>query len=160
MSKWAGMAGLRLGYMAAAPELIDLVLRIKQPYNLNAAAEAAALASFDDLALLQERVAAIVAERERLAALLSALPGVEVTPSRANFLLCRLERADARRVYEALLGRGVMVRYFETPLLRNHLRITAGRPQDTDAVIAALRDALAEAPPAAGRRARRASAAP
>jgi len=144
MSKWAGMAGLRLGYMVADPELIDVVLRVKQPYNLNAAAEAAALASFDDLAMLQERVRAIVEERDRMASLLAGLPGVEVTPSRANFLLCRLAQVEARRVYERLLERGVMVRYFDTPLLRNHLRISAGRPQDTDALVAALGGILAE----------------
>ncbi len=144
LSKWAGLAGLRLGYMVADPELVEVVLRVKQPYNINAAAEAAALASFDDLPLLQARVEAIAQERGRLAGLLAGLPGVEVTPSRANFLLCRLTQVEARLVYERLLERGVMVRYFDTPLLRNHLRISVGRPDQTDALVAALRYVLAE----------------
>ncbi len=143
LSKWAGLAGLRLGYMIANPALIDLVLRVKQPYNVNVAAEVATLASFDDLPYLQGRIDAIVRERERLAGLLAALPGVEVTPSSANFLLCRLNGIAAREVHARLLQRGILVRYFDTPLLQNHIRISAGRPDQTDALLVALREIIA-----------------
>ena len=154
LSKWAGLAGLRLGYMVADPALVEVVLRVKQPYSINAAAEAAALASFDDLALLRERVQAIVQERGRMAKLLSDIPGVDVTPSRANFLLCRLEGVEARSVHERLLERGVMVRYFDTPSLRNHVRISVGRPDQTDILVAALREVLTELPAKAVRKVR------
>jgi histidinol-phosphate aminotransferase len=143
LSKWAGLAGLRLGYMVADPALIDLVLRVKQPYNVNVAAEVATLASLDDLPLLKQRVEAIVRERERLSRLLAELPGVEVTPSRANFVLCRLTGVAAREVHASLLQRGILVRYFDTPLLQNHIRISAGRPDQTDALMAALREIIA-----------------
>lgn len=142
LSKWAGLAGLRVGYMVAQPALIDLVLRIKQPYNLNAAAEIATLASLDDLEYIQGRIAAIVRERERLFGLLSELPGFEVTPSASNFLLCRLQDVAAREVHRKLLDRGILVRYFDTPLLQNHIRITAGRPDQTDALMTALREII------------------
>jgi histidinol-phosphate aminotransferase len=145
LSKWAGLAGLRIGYMVAQPSLIDIVLRVKQPYNLNVAAEVATLASLEDLERLNQRVDAIIHERERLAGLLAELPGVGVTPSRANFLLCRLENASAREVHKALLDRGILVRYFDTPLLRNHIRISAGRPDQTDALMTALREILGAA---------------
>jgi histidinol-phosphate aminotransferase len=144
LSKWAGLAGLRLGFMVADPRLVDLVLRIKQPYSVNVAAEAAALASFEDLSLLQGRVEAIVVERSRMAELLAQLPGLEVTPSAANFLLCRLSRVHARDVHERLRQRGVLVRYFDTPLLQSHLRISVGRREQTDTVVEALRQVLAE----------------
>ena len=147
LSKWAGLAGLRLGYMVADPALVDVTLRIKQPYNVNTAAEAATLASLEDREYMQTKIDAIVRERERLEALLRELPGVEVTPSRANFVLCRLCAADAREVSGRLAEHGILVRYFDTPLLRNHLRISAGRPRDTDALVAALRGVLASAPP-------------
>ena len=144
LSKWAGLAGLRIGYMVADPAVVEVVMRVKQPYNVNVAAEAAALASFDDLALLQERVRVIIAERERLATALAGVPGFEVTPSRANFLLCRLTGVNAQEVQVQLGQRGIMVRDFETPLLQNHLRISVGRPDQNDALVAALRSIMAE----------------
>jgi histidinol-phosphate aminotransferase len=142
LSKWAGLAGLRVGYMVAQPSLIDLVLRVKQPYNLNAAAELATLASLDDLEHIQGRIGAIIRERQRLFELLSDLSGFEVTPSASNFLLCRLHNLPAREVHQKLLDRGILVRYFDTPLLQNHLRITAGRPEQTDALMTALREII------------------
>jgi histidinol-phosphate aminotransferase len=145
LSKWAGLAGLRLGYMVAHPDLIDVVMRVKQPYNVNAAAEAAVLATMDDLPYLESKVAAIVAEKQRLEVELAKLPGFEVSPSRANFLLCRLTQASARDVHARLIDRGVLLRYFDTPLLQNHLRISAGRPDQTDALLAALREIIPQA---------------
>jgi histidinol-phosphate aminotransferase len=138
LSKWAGLAGLRVGYMVASPELIDIVLRIKQPYNINVAAEVATLASFDDLPLLRQRVEAIKGEKERLTGLLAALPGFETVPSSANFVLCKLSGIEARNVHARLLQRGILVRYFDTALLRNHIRVSAGTPEQTDALIQAL----------------------
>jgi histidinol-phosphate aminotransferase len=143
LSKWAGLAGLRLGYMVADPALIDLVLRVKQPYNVNVAAEVALLASLDDLPLLNQRIEAIVQERDRMAQALSTLPGFVVTPSRANFVLCRVSGLAARELHARLLQRGILVRYFDTPLLQNHIRISAGRPDQTDALMAALREIIA-----------------
>jgi histidinol-phosphate aminotransferase len=140
LSKWAGLAGLRIGFMIAHPSLVEIGLRVKQPYSVNVAAETATLASFDDLSILQERVSKIVAERERLAQLLGAIPGFHVTPSRGNFVLCRLTGVDAKDVHAKLLARGIMIRYFDTPLLRNHLRISVGLPSQTDALLAAVKD--------------------
>jgi histidinol-phosphate aminotransferase len=145
LSKWAGLAGLRVGYMIAHPALIDTVLRIKQPYNINVAAEIATLASLDDLPWLQERIDAMIRERDRMAALLAEMPGVTVTPSQANFVLCHLEAVPAREVHRRLLEQGILVRYFDTPLLQNHIRVSAGRPEQTDALVAAMREILAAA---------------
>jgi histidinol-phosphate aminotransferase len=145
LSKWAGLAGLRVGFMVADPSIVEVGMRIKQPYSVNVAAEVAALASLEDLALLQERVRLIVAERERLAAALTELPDFEVTPSRANFILCRLSDVNAKQVHSRLMQRGIMVRYFDTPLLQNHLRISVGRPDQNDALLAALRDIVSAA---------------
>ena len=142
LSKWAGLAGLRVGYMVANPALIDTVLRIKQPYNINVAAEIATLASLDELPWLQERIDAMVRERDRMASMLAEMPGVSVTPSRANFVLCHLQTVPARDVHSRLLQQGILVRYFDTPLLQNHIRISAGRPEQTDALMSALREIL------------------
>ena len=145
LSKWAGLAGLRIGYMVADPSLVEVIMRVKQPYNVNAAAEIAVLASMDDLPYLQGLVQKIVMEKQRLEVELAKLPGFEVSPSSANFLLCRLSGVSAREVHARLIERGILVRYFDTPLLQNHLRISAGRPDQTDALLAALREIIAMA---------------
>jgi histidinol-phosphate aminotransferase len=145
LSKWAGLAGLRIGYLVADPSLVEVVMRVKQPYNINAAAEVAVLASMDDLPYLQGLVQKIVAEKQRLEIELAKLPGFEVSPSSANFLLCRLTGVSAREVHARLIERGILVRYFDTPLLQNHLRISAGRPDQTDALLTALREIIAAA---------------
>jgi histidinol-phosphate aminotransferase len=144
LSKWAGLAGLRIGYMIADPSLVEIAMRVKQPYSVNVAAEVATLASFEDLPLLQERIKTIVEERERLATLLALLSGFEVIPSRANFLLCKLEGVPAQEVQARLRERGIMIRYFDTALLQNHLRISIGRPDQTDTLMAALREVVGD----------------
>jgi histidinol-phosphate aminotransferase len=80
LSKWAGLAGLRIGYLVASPEIVEVALKAKQPYSVSVAAEAAALASLKDREWLMANVAKIVQERSRLASLLAELPGL-VVPS-------------------------------------------------------------------------------
>jgi histidinol-phosphate aminotransferase len=86
MSKWAGLAGLRIGYALAAPELIRLLMEIKQPYNINAAAEVALLASLGDLDYLKNNIAAIKSEREKLFSKLCSIDGLGVIPSMEHSL--------------------------------------------------------------------------
>ena len=143
-SKWAGLAGLRVGYGAMAPELAARLMHIKSPYNVNAAAEVAALAALEDATHLRETVRLIVAERERLSKELSRLSYLTVYPSRANFLLCRVAGADAAALHAALRRRGVLLRYFNTPYLKDCLRVSVGRPEDTDRLLTALRQAWEE----------------
>lgn len=142
LSKWAGLAGLRLGYLVAAPEVIEVAMKVKQPYSVNVAAEKAALASLEDRGWLMANVVKIVEERGRLAGLLAGFHGFDVVPSQANFLLCRLTGLDARALRDGLAERGIMIRYFDTPLLRNYVRITVGMPAQTDKLVAALRELI------------------
>lgn len=136
-SKWAGLAGLRVGYGVFPVELIRHLWKIKQPYNVNVAAAAAVLASLADRAYLLANVEKLVAERTRLAAALARLPGWRVYPSDANFLLCRLP--DARETKARLWRAGIMVRsYFDKPGLSDCLRISVGLPEHTDRLVAAL----------------------
>ena len=94
-SKWAGLAGLRIGLGAMHPDLARTMMSVKPPYNVNLAAETALIASLEDMPALLERVNAIVAERERMYSLLSAIPTVKPYPSRANFILCQLPEGKA-----------------------------------------------------------------
>ncbi|MBM3140765.1 MAG: histidinol-phosphate transaminase [Chloroflexi bacterium] len=134
-SKWGGLAGLRVGYGVMAPAIVDLILRAKQPYNVSIAAEVGALATLEDAAVLDDRACVLAGERERMAKALRALGWVAPWPSEANFLLCRLTRFDGRAVRDALRRRGVFVRYFETPRLRDHIRMSMGTPEQNDRVL-------------------------
>jgi histidinol dehydrogenase len=139
-SKWAGLAGLRIGYGAVPASLMGRMLTVKQPYNVNAAAYPAAMASLDDYSALQKKFARIVAERERMFGRLQKIPGLTVYPSRSNFLLCRIRNRDARALQAELAERGILVRHFDRPGLRDCLRISVGKPKDTDAVVKALKN--------------------
>ena len=140
-SKWAGLAGLRVGYGAFPATLMPHLWKIKQPYNLSAAASAAAIAALKDRAWLEEKTALIVRERERLWNLLQDIPYLRTypPPSRSNFVLCRVVNRDARELKLALEQEGILVRYFDKAGLRDHVRISVGRPDHTAALIAALR---------------------
>lgn len=138
-SKWAGLAGLRVGYGLMAPSLVQLVDHIKPPYNVNVAGLVAALASLEDLPLLQERVDAIIAERGRLSGLLQTVSYLRPYPSRANFILCDVVGRNARELKETLTQAGIFIRFFDTSRLRNSVRISVGLPEHTDALMACLR---------------------
>lgn len=144
MSKWAGLAGLRVGYGVMAPELAGLLMDAKPPYSVSQAAEAAVLASLQDVAVLRERVALLVRERERLRAALGALPGVTAYPSDANFVLLRVSGATGKAIYEGMARRGVFVRYYSSARLVDCVRISAGTPAQTDRAIEAFRATLRE----------------
>jgi histidinol-phosphate aminotransferase len=144
-SKWAGLAGLRIGYGLFHEELIEHLWKIKQPYNINVAAQAAALGSLEDLDFLQENVIKIVAERERLYTTLSALPELHVYPSQANFLLCRVIGGDAAALKAELMRRGILVRYFNKPGLRDCIRFSIGTPEQNDVLLAAIEEVIGTA---------------
>ena len=138
-SKWAGLAGIRLGYGLFAPELAGAVERIRAPYNVGTAAVVAGLATLADLETVQANVARLVAERERLRERLAELGWLEPLPSQANFLLCRLRERSSREVVEGLARRGILVRRFSDPRLAEYVRITVGRPEQNEALLEALR---------------------
>ena len=139
-SKWAGLAGLRIGYGLFPIEVAGYLMKIKQPYNASAAAQAAVLASLADIDYLRASVAKIVMERDRLFGRLEGLGWLKPYPSQANFVLCSLPEGNAKEIWQALRKKGIFVRHFDTPELRDCLRITVGRPEDSDALVKALKE--------------------
>ena len=137
-SKWAGLAGLRVGYGIFPHWILSHLLKIKQPYNVNVAGATAALASLSDVSQLQENVGKIVAERGRLYAALQAFDFLKPYPSEANFILSRVIGRDASELKATLAERGILIRYFDTPGLRNHVRISVGTPSQTSVLLEAL----------------------
>ncbi len=140
-SKLAGLAGLRVGYGAFPEWLLPQLWKIKQPYNVNVAATLAAIASLEDIETLQSHLAQLIAERERLRAALSELSFLHVYPSSSNFLLCRVLDRDARQLKLALEQHGILVRYFDKPGLSDCIRISVGKPEQTEALLEALHKA-------------------
>lgn len=151
-SKWGGLAGLRAGYAAMPPELAETLMVVKQPYSVSVAAEAAALASLEERTLLDERACALLAERDRMAVAIAETGWLRSHPSSANFVLVEMTGTpgggsapeDAgRRLYEALRRRGVLVRHFAAARLERCVRISAGRAEETDALLDAIREVAA-----------------
>ncbi len=139
-SKWAGLAGLRVGYGVFPLDIIKHLWRAKSPDNVNVAARIAVLATLSDLDYLRSNIQRIIAERERLYAELRKIDFLRPYPSRANFILCRVVGRDVWKLREALEREGVILRYYlDDPRLREFIRITVGRPEQMDALLAALR---------------------
>lgn len=137
-SKWAGLAGLRVGYGLFPPRIADYLLKIKMPYNVNVAALVAVEESLKDIDYLKGNVQAIIAERGRLFKELTNIKWLKTVPSQANFILCRVEKGDAKELKQKLQQKGILVRYFEEPRLTDYIRISVGKPEHTEALIKAL----------------------
>ncbi len=137
-SKWAGLAGLRLGYGAFPPAIIQHLWKIKQPYNVSVAAQVAGLASLADVDYLRRNVARIIAERGRLMAALSGVSYLHPYPSHANFILCQVVGRDALTLKQALAARGILIRYYNSPGLADHVRFSVGTPEQTERLVVEL----------------------
>ncbi len=140
MSKWAGLAGLRVGYGIMSPSVVKHIVDVKSPYNVSVASEAALIASLEDADTLLKTVKKIVAERDRMFELLQAIPGLTPWPSSGNFVLCQLAPGRAQEVYDGLAARGIFVRNFPSERLRDCFRISVGTSDHTDVLVAALRE--------------------
>jgi histidinol-phosphate aminotransferase len=139
-SKWAGLAGLRIGFGILPTKIAEYLLKIKLPFSVNAAAVVAVRESLNDLDYLLDRVRAIVTERERLFGELKKLKWLKPFTSQANFIFCHVLNGRASEIQQELQKRGILIRYFDRPLLRNSLRISVGKPEHTDALIKALKE--------------------
>jgi histidinol-phosphate aminotransferase len=133
MSKAFGMAGLRLGYLAADPAVVDALQLVRLPYHLSSLTQAAARAALAHTDALLATVDAVKEQRDRIVAALPAM-GLTSVPSDANFVLFG-RFADAPAAWRALLERDVLVRDVGIP---GWLRVTAGTPAETDAFLTAL----------------------
>ncbi|CAA9557058.1 MAG: Histidinol-phosphate aminotransferase [uncultured Thermomicrobiales bacterium] len=141
LSKFAGLAGLRVGYGIFPEPLMPHLWRVSPAFcNVSAASTAAAVAALDDLPYLNGLVAGITRDRDALAASLRELPGVEPYPSATNFLLVRLPVPDAGPVVAALAARGVHVRHFANPVLgiADCLRVSIGTTEENEIFLAEL----------------------
>ena len=143
MSKWAGLAGLRIGYGFFNKELVQQLLKIKQPYNVNSAAELALMASLEDVDYLMKNVNLIIKERSRLYSALQRFnQDIRPLQSEGNYILCESLKVESSKIVQGLVRKAIFVRQFSHPKLKKYFRISIGKPQHTDAIISALKEIL------------------
>ena len=138
-SKAAGIAGLRLGYGICPLWLMEALWKFKQPYNVNVAAAVAGIASLRHVEQIMAVVETLKIERRRLFAALQTIPYLQPQPSQANFILCKVVGRNARELKGALEQQGILVRYYNKTGLDNCIRISVGRPDQTDRLLTGLR---------------------
>jgi histidinol-phosphate aminotransferase len=139
-SKWAGLAGLRVGYGIFPEAIADFILRIKIPYNVNVAAIVAVDESLKDTDYLMASVQKLIDERHRLFTRLQKISWLTVYPSQSNFILCRVKNIDAKELHKQLQMKGILVRYFDQRRIKDCIRFSVGKPEHTEALIKTLRE--------------------
>jgi histidinol-phosphate aminotransferase len=138
-SKWAGLAGLRIGYGVFPEEFVPMLMRAKQPYNVSVAAEQAAVITMQNLSKAEENIAQIIKNRGQLFQALAQFTWLKPYPSQANFILCRVEGVSAFEVKQRLRKQGILIRYFDKPALSDHIRISIGTQEQIQKLITALK---------------------
>ncbi|HOD81305.1 MAG: Histidinol-phosphate aminotransferase [Planctomycetes bacterium ADurb.Bin126] len=141
LSKGYSLAGLRLGFGLANPDLLAGLVKVKDSYNVDAVACRVAAAALADQDHKNANARKVIASRQRLVGALTEL-GFAVWPSQSNFLLARPPGGQAQALYQALKARGILVRYFKQARLDDKLRITVGTDDENDALTAAIRELL------------------
>tara|TARA_B110000438_G_scaffold202879_1_gene194536 strand:+ start:6149 stop:7231 length:1083 start_codon:yes stop_codon:yes gene_type:complete len=137
-SKWAGLAGLRIGYAISNPKLIQRMLLIKQPYNINSAAEQVAILAMNKKKNLLTKVEILIEQKELIFEFLKNKKGLKAYPSSANFILCDFGQYDSNDVFNQLAQKGIFVRKFSNKLISNCLRISSGTPDQTGKLLQVL----------------------
>jgi histidinol-phosphate aminotransferase len=140
-SKAWGLAGLRIGWLTATAEICRQVRKVKLPYNLNIISEAIAIAAIEHRELRDRNVAAIVSERERVAAEMARISAIRIFPSFANFIAFRTP--DAKHLFSELWQRGVLVRDVSRyPRMQECLRVSIGSREENDRFLTALKESV------------------
>lgn len=136
LSKAFGLAGIRCGYCAAQAELIDVLFKVKSPYNLNVLTQTTALLAMNHREQLLQNVGVLNQEREKMIAALKALPISKVYPTAANFIYFKTEKAQA--LYNHLLANDVLIRAYGSN--SNSIRLTVGSPAENEKVIELIKE--------------------
>jgi histidinol-phosphate aminotransferase len=139
-SKWAGLAGLRIGYAIVPEWLLSYVRCAQCPFEVNVAGHIAAITTLKHIDYTMDKVQRIVKERERLFDLLALCPYLEPHPSQGNYILTRVCEEEVRmeQVRVAVEAHGILLRYFHHPYLHSFMRVTVGLPEHTDKMRYAL----------------------
>jgi len=144
-SKWAGLAGLRVGYGIFPSALMPSLWRVKSPYNVNGPAQTAALATLESADEALARVRRIVSDREAFYLRLEGISGLRVFPSQANYIMCTLQSGTLAELKEHMEARGILLRYYGQGRLESTLRISVDTPERNETIACALAEFVAGA---------------
>ncbi|HEX5636417.1 MAG TPA: histidinol-phosphate transaminase [Gammaproteobacteria bacterium] len=139
-----GLAGLRLGLLAGSPKWINEFDKVRLPYNINVLTQISAVFALEHAEVFEAQAAAIREQRSWLLDELNKIADLQVYPSRANFILLRLKKTDANKVFESLKQQGVLIKNMNPAggVLKQCLRVTAGTPEENQTFVAALKKSL------------------
>ena len=141
-SKWAGIAGLRIGYMISNSQIIENIIKIKQPYNINVAAEIAAINILSNPVWALDKVKVILKDKIKFEDELNQIKGLKLFPSRGNFVLIEFLDFDSNEVYNELASNGIFVRKFSDSKLHKMLRFSIGTTDQMEKLISILKKIL------------------
>lgn len=139
-----GLAGLRLGYIAGHPAIIEQLNKIRLPYNINSLTQLSADFALSNKTLFDQQTQKICAERAVVFAQLNVIEGITAYPSAANFILFRTPENQATRIFASIKQQGVLIKNMSTQggVLSDCLRVTIGKPEENQAFLAALKNSL------------------
>ncbi len=139
-----GLAGLRLGYIAGLPAIIEQLNKIRLPYNINILTQVSAEFALSNHAVFDEQTQAICSDRALVFEQLNALEGITAFPSAANFILFKTPKGRATEIFLSLKQQNVLIKNMSSQagLLSDCLRVTIGKPEENAAFLAALRNSL------------------
>lgn len=141
-SKAFGLAGLRLGYLLTIPEVATLIRKVKLPFSLGIFQQIAGDVMIRNKKYIEETTAKIIDERDKVFSQLEKIPGIRPIPSFTNFILFELTTRPVKLVLTTLYERGVLLRYFNHPRLKNMLRVTIGKPEENKIFLEKLKSIL------------------
>lgn len=138
LSKWAGLAGLRIGYAVANPQIIDLILKVKPPYNVNSAAQELASYVLENKEKFLRKIEDLVKVRSEIIKKLSRFPGLQVFPSQGAYILLR-PKVAAQKIYAFFKKNGILIKIIDQSLLKNCIRINLMDNKSSETFILQLR---------------------
>lgn len=139
LSKAFSLAGARIGYLLAGPEIAKIIENVKLPFSVGLFQQVVGSLIMKNRSFREKFVRRIIQERKRVHAELKKIPGISPVPSRANFILFKIQKRRAQDVCEALHRHDVLVRSFDHPRLRNALRVTIGTQRENKIFLKTLR---------------------
>lgn len=139
-----GLAGLRLGFIAGNPTIIEQLNKVRLPYNINILTQCSAEFALSKPEMFQEQTETLRNERARMFLQLSTLPGISPFPSSANFILFKTPKDKATEIFELLKEKGILIKNLapQKGLLTDCLRVTIGKPEENNVFINALKSTI------------------
>jgi histidinol-phosphate aminotransferase len=142
LSKAFGLAGLRLGYLLTKKELAGAIQKAKMPFSVGIFGQIAGEMLLKKNEYIKDIVKKIMNEKEKVFSELSGIPTIEPIPSYTNFLLFKTQKMAGKDLFDEMYRKGVLLRFFDTPRLKNTLRITIGKPEENKIFLERLKKVL------------------